>query len=419
VKFSHLFHLSRRLQIVIVSCMFAVVVIVAFLWRNYSWTAQPAPQPTPSAPPNGYFQVTDLDWSGMEFATVREAPFDAVQHTEGTIAPADEKTVQIFSPYSGRVTSVDVTTGDYVRAGQPLFAIAASEYAQAQNDFESAYYTLGSAQVQLDIANLNYKRQQALLNKGGASKSVVEQAFQSLVAAQAAYGQAKEALDLVRARLQILGVSDADVAKLQSKRGVVPKIDASGVVSAPISGYVLSRSVGVGQNIGSATNGGSSPLLTISDLSTVYFVANVPETAIASVHVGDPVQVRLEAFPDRTFDATVRYIAQSVDPNLHRVAVRAEVANPDGDLKPGMFGTFTITTGVGRQSLTVPENAVIFEEDTARVWVAGPHKTLALRYIKTGATVDGNVQVLSGLRPGDRIVTSGVVFIDRALRGEE
>jgi membrane fusion protein, heavy metal efflux system len=129
--------------------------------------------------------------------------------------------------------------------------------------------------------------------------------------------------------------------------------------------------------------------------------------------------VRLEAFPERTFDATVRYISGTVDPNLHRISVRAVVENAAGALRPGMFGTFRISTGPATRNLVVPENAVIYEENTARVWVTGPHKTLALRYIRAGKTVDGMVQVLSGLRPGDYVVTSGTVFIDRALRGDE
>jgi membrane fusion protein, heavy metal efflux system len=415
VKNPHIFHLSRRLQVVIVCCIFALVLLGVFVYRNFSWHVQPTSQVTPSPLPKGFFQLTDLEWSGMEFAPVRAVDFSSATDTEGSIAAADESTTQVFSPYSGRITAVYATTGDYVHAGQPLFAVDASEYAQAQNDYQAAKATEDSAAVALDVAARNYVRQKALLPKGGASQSTVEQAQTAYVAAQAADKQAIVALNLVRARFRILGLDDAQIDAFGSKNGV----STGGDVPAPISGYVISRAAGVGQNIGSATNGGSNPLFTISDLSTVYFVANVSETAIASVHVGDPVQVRLEAFPDRMFDATVRFISPSVDPNLHRVAVRAAVENTNGELRPGMFGTFRIFTGPGSTNLAVPEDAVIYEEDTARVWITGPNKTLALRYIKTGKTVDGMVQVLSGLSAGEHVVTSGTVFIDRALRGEE
>jgi membrane fusion protein, heavy metal efflux system len=428
MRFPRIYHLPRPVQGLIVLALFVIVLIAAWIWRNFSWFVQPTPQPIPSPLPKGFFQVSDLAWSGLQFEPVREIPFGSVQDTDGTIAAADQNTVQVFSPYSGRVTAVYATTGDYVRAGQPLFRIAASELAQAQNDYEAARDTVSSTFVQLDIASRNYERQKALLKRGGASQSVVEQAFSTMVAAQAAYNQAEVAMRLVRARLRILGLSDAQIDALEPKQVVTlhgasfkpaAKVFENGIVPAPISGYITLRAVGVGQNIGSATNGGQTALFTINNFSTVYFVAFVPETAIASVNVGNHLVVHLEAFPGRSFDATVRYISPTVDPNLHRIAVRAAVDNPSGELRPGMFGTFRIYTGPAQPSLAVPEYAVIYEEDTARVWITGPNKTLALRYIKAGKTVDGMVQVLSGLRAGETVVTSGTVFIDRAFRGDQ
>jgi membrane fusion protein, heavy metal efflux system len=412
-----LFHLSTRVQIVVVVALFVAVLIVAFIWRNYSWLVQPEAQVTPSPLPSGFFAVTDLEWQGMAFAPVRASHFSAVEDTDGTIAAADENTTQVFSPYSGRVTAVYATTGDYVSAGQPLFAVAASEYAQGQNNLVAAETALDVARKTLALSERNRKRQLALLQSGGAAAKDVEQSAVDLATAQAGVKNAETALGLVRAQLQILGQSNGQIDRLAGAESST--VRTGGVVPAPISGYVTARAVGVGTNIGSATNGGSSPLFTISDLSTVYFVAYVPETAIAQVHPGDRVTVRLDAFPGRTFDAAVRYVSETVDPNLHRVAVRSAVDNPGGVLRPGMFGTFRIYTGPGATSLSVPEDAVIYEEDTARVWIAGPNHTLALRYIKAGNTVDRMVQVLSGLRPGDRVVTSGTVFIDRALRGDE
>jgi membrane fusion protein, heavy metal efflux system len=412
-----LFHLSTRVQIVVVVVLFGLVLIGTYIWRNYSWRVQPEVQATPSPLPAGFFQVSDLDWQGMEFAPVRPIHFSAVEDTDGTIAAADENTTQVFSPYSGRVTAVYATTGDYVQAGQPLFAIAATEYAQAQNNLFPAETALTVARKTLALAERNRRRQLELLQRGGAAAKDVEQSAVDLATAQAAVKNAETALNFVRAQMQILGQSNAQINALARAPGSTVKI--GGVVPAPISGYVISRSVGVGTNIGSATNGGSNALFSISNLSSVYFVAYVPETEIASIHPGDRVAVRLDAFPGRTFDATVRYAGTAVDPNLHRIPVRAEVDNPTGELRPGMYGSFRIYTGPGNTDLSVPEDAVIYEEDTARVWIAGPNHTLALRYIKAGKTVDHMVQVLSGLHSGERVVTSGTVFIDRALRGDQ
>jgi cobalt-zinc-cadmium efflux system membrane fusion protein len=131
------------------------------------------------------------------------------------------------------------------------------------------------------------------------------------------------------------------------------------------------------------------------------------------------VEVRLLAYPDRVFHARLAYVGASIDASTHRLPVRAEVDNPDGMLKPEMFASFRIITGADGSSPAVPASAVVYEGDTAHVWVANDKdKTLAIRPIRTGLTHDGMVQVLDGLKTGESIVTSGAVFIDRAVTGD-
>ena len=98
--------------------------------------------------------------------------------------------------------------------------------------------------------------------------------------------------------------------------------------------------------------------------------------------------------------------------------MRATLPNPDGALKPEMFADFALDAGPAAQGLGVPGSAVIYEGDTARVWVAGPGRALGLRQIRAGRTQGGEVQVLSGLQPGERVVTSGAIFIDRAAKSD-
>jgi cobalt-zinc-cadmium efflux system membrane fusion protein len=100
------------------------------------------------------------------------------------------------------------------------------------------------------------------------------------------------------------------------------------------------------------------------------------------------------------------------------VTVRAEIANPGGALKPEMFASFSLLTAPDSQAVGVPAEAVLFEGDAARVWVAGAGRTLALREIHAGRTQGGMIEVLSGLTAGERVVTSGSVFIDRAAQGD-
>jgi len=129
--------------------------------------------------------------------------------------------------------------------------------------------------------------------------------------------------------------------------------------------------------------------------------------------------VRVLAYPGRVFEATLTYVAPAIDPNTRRLPVRAVMDNGDGALKPEMFAGFRILTGGVAAAPAVPEDAVVREGDTARVWVANDaDKTIALREIHTGQTIDGMVEVVDGLHAGETVVTSGALFIDRAAKND-
>ena len=125
-----------------------------------------------------------------------------------------------------------------------------------------------------------------------------------------------------------------------------------------------------------------------------------------------------ETFPDRVFNGKVSWVAPSIDPNTHRLPVSAGVDNPDGALKPGMFANFSIITGDASMAPAVPPGAIVYEGERARVWVGGDADTLALREIRTGRISNGMVEVLAGLSAGEKVVTSGTVFIDRAAKAD-
>jgi len=131
-----------------------------------------------------------------------------------------------------------------------------------------------------------------------------------------------------------------------------------------------------------------------------------------------PLEVQVLAYPGQVFKGKVSYVAPSIDPNTHRLPVRADVENPDGALKPGMFANFSIITGAASTAPAVPQSAIVYEGEQARVWVAGEGDTLALREIRTGRTSEGLLEVLAGLSPGEKVVTSGTVFIDRAAKAD-
>ena len=395
--------LSRRAQLGLLG---AAALVAAFLFFGLPMLAQlfaPKPPPPPPAARPGTFVANDQQWATLKFVTVSAQGFSSTSETDGKIATDDDRTTQVFSPYSGRVTKVFAKAGDVVKAGQPLFALQASEFVQGQSD-------LVAAVAQLKIASAADARQHELLRASGAALKDVEQADADLA-------NAKAALEAVHGRLRILGKTDAEIAALEKGAGD-RGASAETIVTAPISGVVTLRAVGVGQNIGSVTNGGSSPAFIVSDTSTLWLVGNLREDDAPSAKLGQTVQVRVPALPGQVFTAKVDFIAPTVDPSTHRVAVRARIANPGGELKPEMFANFTLVTSGVTDAVGVPEDAVIFEGDTARVWVAHDGRALELRQIKAGRTSDGVVEVLSGLQPGERVVTSGSLFIDRAAQGD-
>jgi cobalt-zinc-cadmium efflux system membrane fusion protein len=410
--------LSPIVQIVIVIAIVAVALLAYFITFQMARHQRPvAVEATPAPLPSGYFRPTADQWQSLTTQRVASENFADVSVSDGTIAAADDATAQVFSPFTGRVTSVAVTVGDRVSRGEALFAGEGDELPQAENDLAQAEQTLSAARAALAVSIKNRARLLKLLTYDAAARKDVEQSRADLANARATVRNDEIAVSLVRSRLGVLGQSTQGSSATHT--GPKQPLSAQVVVRAPIGGLVTQRAIANGQFVQSAGSGGSTALLTITDLSRVFLVANITEADISRVHPGDRVDVKMQAYPDRDFIGYVHYIAPAVDPNTHRIAVRAEVENSDGTLKPGMFGTFSVYTGGAVSAVAVPESAVIFEGDTARVWVTGPNRTLALRYVRAGKIVDGTVEVLSGLRPGDRVVTTGSVFIDRASQGDD
>jgi membrane fusion protein, heavy metal efflux system len=361
----------------------------------------------------GTFLPTKEQVAGLKIMPVTVVNFHSQQLTDGKIATNDDTTTPVFSPYSGRVTRLIAKAGDFVKQGQPLFAIEATEFVQAQNDLVTAVSVLKTTDAQLKLAQANEKRQHDVYDaRGGALKDWL-QSQSDLVNAQGAHRTAEIALAAVRNRLRILGKTDSEISTIENAPDSI-KMESEALVTAPIAGTVIQRQISVGQYINSAANGASNPVYAIGNLSAVWLVANVRETDAPAMHVGQPIEVKVLAYSDRTFKARLAYVGAVVDDTTRRVTVRAEVENADGALKPEMFASFRIVTSDDSPAPGVPEMAVVYEGDAAHVWVARDDGRIALRPIRVGRTMDGMVEVLDGLKSGEKIVTSGTLFIDRA-----
>jgi cobalt-zinc-cadmium efflux system membrane fusion protein len=173
---------------------------------------------------------------------------------------------------------------------------------------------------------------------------------------------------------------------------------------------VVDRQIGPGQFLQS---GGSTPAFTIADTSSVWLLANVRETDAAIVKPGQAVEVAVLAYPKRAFKARLTFVSAVVDPNTHRIPVRAEIDNRDGALKPEMFANFRIVTSETAESPAVPVSAIVYEGAAAHVWVLQGDGLVAYRAIHTGRDNGGLIEVVDGLKPGERIVTKGGLFIDQ------
>jgi len=234
-----------------------------------------------------------------------------------------------------------------------------------------------------------------------------QQAQADLTSAQNDLRTVQTTLEAMRNRLRILGKTDAEIDGFQQTGKITP----DSTVYAPLPGTIVQRKAGPGQYIGA---GASDPVFVIGDLSTVWLLAFVRESDAPKVKVGQSIKFTVLAYPDRVFEATINYVATAIDPTSRRRTVRAPIDNSQGLLNPEMFANVAIILDEGGgPTAVIPREAVIYEGDTARIWVAVEDRALELRQVKLGQSNGRLIQVLDGVRPGERIVTRGSLFIDR------
>lgn len=362
-----------------------------------------------AAPEAGVFRPTSDQLRSLTVVAVELRAFDQIETANGRIEPDGDKTTPVLSPFTGRVIEVLAEPGQRVTRKTPLFAVAATEAAQGRADLATALGALETAKSQLKLAQATEQRQGELFRTAGGAQKDFLQAQSDRIAAEGQVRSAEAALGSARSRLAALGQSEADITALE-KTPAARAVPARAVVYAPVDGVVTRRALGPGQ----AITAGGDPLFSVSDLSTVWLTAQVPESSAGKVRMGAEVAVATPAWPGRVFRAKVTYVAPALDPDTHRLPVRAAIANPDGALKPDMFARFRIDSGRLGQSPAVPETAVIREGDTARVWVLDPDGALRLRPVVAGVNQDGMVQIAQGLKAGERVVSKGALFVDQA-----
>jgi cobalt-zinc-cadmium efflux system membrane fusion protein len=390
-----------------VRCLVVAAISTVTLASAARWLG-PALGPSASAAPSGpakagealpddTVELTDSQLRRFKVEPVGYRVFDVREDAIGGIDFNEDMESQVFTQYQGRIQSLFAKVGDDVQKGQPLFTIDSSDLIQAES-------TLIAAEGVLRLTTRALERAKDLYAVKGIAQKDYDQAVSDQ---QSADGNYRSALDAVR----LFGKTPAEIDQVVKTR----KIDPLLVVPSPIAGRVTARSAAPGLFV----QPGNAPApYTVTNIGTMWMLANVPESSLARYHLGQTVRVAVSAYPDRTFEGRITTIGASVDPGTRRVSLRSEIADPAHLLLSGMFARFVIDTGEALRSLAVPEGGIAREGDgTMTAWVTTDRKRFTKRTVTLGLVQDGYDQVLDGLKPGELIAADGALFLNNALNG--
>ncbi|WP_274396943.1 efflux RND transporter periplasmic adaptor subunit [Xanthomonas cucurbitae] len=312
---------------------------------------------------------------------VEQQAFAQTIDAPGVIQAAPEKLVKITPPLTGRIVRLHHQLGDAVRAGDALVTIDSP-------DLGSAYSEHIKAQATLTQARQEFERQKALQEEDISARKDFEAARLALFAAES---DARAITD----RLAQLGAS----AGGNSRREYV--------IRAPISG----RIVEMNGALGGYWNESTASIMTVADLSTVWLSASVPEKDLSQIVVGQAARIVPNAYANQAFNGKVQYIGDFLDPDTRTASVRVAIDNRAGLFKPGMFARVGFT-GASHPALLAPASALLQSGLYTRVFVEQALFRFESRVVTVGVTVGNRVEVLSGLKAGERIVTKGGVLLN-------
>ena len=316
------------------------------------------------------------------------------------VIPNPNRISRLLPQVQGRVTRVMAQLGDQVEQGQPLVELDSPDSDAAIAGFLQAQATERQAEATLTKAQTDLGRATALYEIKAIAEKEVVGARNDLAQATAGLEAARALREQARRKLELLGLTT------RSARQLV-------LVRAPISGKVIEINVAPGEYRGAVSSHSdttTAPLMTIADLQTVWVSADIPEPALRLVHVGERVSITFISLPDETFTGTVSRIGDVLDPQTRTFKVQVELANPQGRLRPEMFGSLQLL-GPRQPVPVVPSTAIVQEYGHTLVFLErGPGK-FERRQVSTGVQVGPMVAVARGVEGGDRVVTDGAVLL--------
>lgn len=384
------------------------ILLVGGIWGVMQLTQAPPPS-----------EVEQSSAIAVTTLRVKAQPMTTQLELSGTIHPVEQATLS--TRVTGRITQLSLEAGDRFQKGDVLALIdvmdiaaqtnqAQSGVAQAQAEVARAQATLSQlesqrleAQSALKLAQINQTRMAQLQAEGAVAQAQLDEANTTLDTAQARIAQTEAGIRQAEAAI---AQSRAAVDQAESSVTSASVNESYGAVIAPFDGVVVQKLAYEGEMAAPGT-----ALLKIENPHRLQLEISVPEDKLQFVGVGQSVQVRVDAV-NQTLTAAIQQIVPAADPNSRSFLVKIPLKNPGGKLISGMFGRIVLPLGEKQDTLLIPTSALIQRGQLQGVYVVEPHesnRTMAvLRWVKTGKTQANQVEVVSGLDPGDRIVTSNI-----------
>jgi membrane fusion protein, heavy metal efflux system len=335
------------------------------------------------------FTIPQDQMSHITVVTLQPAKLVRTLRLTGAVAYNAFKTTPVITQIGGPVSQILVVPGQHVRAGEAMLDVTSPDYTQLLD-------TYLKARDSFHLAQKNYERAQDLYQHNAIAERDLQQA-------ESDQNQAQADLNASEQSMKILGIKDPETL-------VKAPVSAQIPVIAPISGQVVERLVAPGQ----VMQAGQTQAFTISDMSTVWVLANIYQGDLAYVKNGDDVTVQTDAYPD-TFHGKISYVSASLDPNTRTLQARVVVDNPGEKLKKDMYCTVTVTAGVIPNAIAVPDASVLRDDENQPfVYVENGSNQFGRRAVEIGQSQNGQTQILKGLSAGDKVVGDGSLFLQFA-----
>ncbi len=334
--------------------------------------------------------LTAAQLQKIHLYTVSPSKFHKVIATTGQVDFDNDQATSVLAPFGGPVSRLLVSPGDQVKAGDPLAEVDSPDFAAAISAYRKA---LATAQTTRRVADAD----KDLLQHDGVAQREAEQAQTDAVNAEADRDAALQAL-------VSLNIDPQVIKDLQENR---PVSRPSGTIRSPIMGTVVEKLITPGELL----SAGTTPCFTVADLSKVWVMAQLFGSDLASVSVGDPVEVET-GIATNNFPGKVDNISALVNPDTRAVLVRVVVENPKDFLKKQMYASVRIQAAQESTGLLVPVSAILRDDENLPfVYLAQPDGSFARQHVTLGYRAEDQYEIAEGLHAGDQIVVDGAIFV--------